>query len=119
MGVSFSTLCGLLFIRRQYRSNGFAGAGRFSRKDAKTLWRIALPIALTSLSANLTTVIDLSSVMNCLKSAVGQGEEKILAMYAGFIPPELRYCRNICTVLIRDWPFLSLIWFLPSRPGSA
>lgn len=89
LGVSFSTLCGLLFIRRQYRSNGFAGAGRFSRKDAKTLWRIALPIALTSLSANLTTVIDLSSVMNCLKSAVGQGEEKILTMYAGCIPPEV------------------------------
>lgn len=90
LGVSFSTLCGLVFIRRQYRC--FAACktvGRFSKADAKRLWRIALPIALTSLCANLTTVIDLSSVMNCLKSAVSHGNAEILQMYAGHIPPEV------------------------------
>lgn len=87
-GVSISTLCGLLFIRRQYHCSAL-GRGNFSWKNAKCLWKIALPIALTSLSANLTTVIDLSSVMNCLHKAVEQGSEQILQMYAGCIPPEV------------------------------
>lgn len=79
LGVSLSTLCGLLFIRGQYRRNVPERGGRFSSTDAKKLWHVALPIALTSLCANLTTVIDLSSVMNCLKNAVEQGSEHILA----------------------------------------
>ncbi len=89
LGVSLSTLCGLLFIRRQYRQSAMEEKGRFSGTDARKLWRIALPIALTSLCANLTTVIDLSSVMNCLKNAVRQGSGEILRMYAGCIPPEV------------------------------
>ena len=89
LGVSLSTLCGLLFIRRQYRQGAIEEKGRFSGTDARKLWRIALPIALTSLCANLTTVIDLSSVMNCLKNAVRQGSGEILRMYAGCIPPEV------------------------------
>ena len=89
LGVSLSTLCGLLFIRRQYRQSAIEEKGRFSGTDARKLWRIALPIALTSLCANLTTVIDLSSVMNCLKNAVRQGSGEILRMYAGCIPPEV------------------------------
>lgn len=89
LGVSLSTLCGLLFIRGQYRRNVPERGGRFSSTDAKKLWHVALPIALTSLCANLTTVIDLSSVMNCLKNAVEQGSEHILRMYTGCIPPEV------------------------------
>ena len=72
LGVSLSTLCGLLFIRGQYRRNVPERGGRFSSTDA-----------------NLTTVIDLSSVMNCLKNAVEQGSEHILRMYTGCIPPEV------------------------------
>ena len=89
LGVSLSNLCGLLFIRRQYRRSCPLRDGRFSVSDAGKLWRIALPIALTSLCANLTTVIDLSSVMNCLKKAAETGSEEILKMYAGCIPPEV------------------------------
>ena len=89
MGVSISTLCGFLFIRWQYRKSSVMGRGRFSGTDARRLWRIALPIALTSLCANLTTVIDLSSVMNCLKNAVRQGGAEILQMYKGAVPPEV------------------------------
>lgn len=89
LGVSLSTLCGLLFIRSQYRRNVPERGGHFSGTDARKLCHIALPIALTSLCANLTTVIDLSSVMNCLKNAVEQGSEQILRMYTGCIPPEV------------------------------
>lgn len=89
LGVSFSTLCGLLLIRMQYRKTRIDGRGRYSGAAAAQLCRIALPIALTSLCANLTTVIDLSSVMNCLKNAVLRGGDTILQMYGGCIPPEV------------------------------
>lgn len=89
-GVMLSTLLGMLYIRSQYRKDRSVKENvRYSSATARQLIKIALPIALTSLSANLTTVIDLSSVMNCLQRAAQEGSDVILTMYQNCIPPEV------------------------------
>lgn len=90
LGVTVSMLCGMLYISGCYRrAIVLQKSPRFSSRAAKLMLSIALPIALTSLSANMTTLIDLSSVMNCLKNAVKTDYSQILQMYAGCIPPEV------------------------------
>lgn len=89
-GVTFSMFCGMIYIRGCYcRTLVLQKTPHFSREAAKQMLSIALPIALTSLSANLTTLIDLSSVMNCLQNAVRADCGRILEMYSGCIPPEV------------------------------
>lgn len=89
LGVTISTLAGMIFMSWTYRRNGTAKKARFSMTAAKELLRIALPIAASSAVANLTTLIDLSSVMNCLTRAVKSGAEIMLRQYSGLLPPEV------------------------------
>lgn len=91
LGVTASTLAGAVYIRgRFYREAGRAAPCRAGRGTGKgmlrKLLRIAVPISLSALVVNLTSVIDLISVMNCLGAAAAKNGEAIRLMYAGSIP---------------------------------
>lgn len=90
-GVTLSTAAGAFYIRWcYYKDGGIPGEGR--REKAKglstgiRLLQIAIPISLSTLVVNLTSIIDLMSVMNCLQSAVAESGESIRLMYQGLIP---------------------------------
>ena len=53
---------------------------------SKKLLSVAIPIALSTLVINLSTFIDLTTVMNCLKHAIDEDSRIILDMYANSIP---------------------------------
>ncbi len=91
-GVTLSTLAGALYIRGRYRRETrdlprARGKGRGSGRGlVRQLLGIAVPISLGTLVVNLTSVIDLMSVMNCLKTAIAGDGAAIRAMYQGLIP---------------------------------
>ncbi len=92
LGVTVSTLAGALYIRGRYRRETEhrpygkkAGAGA-EKGLVLQLLRIAVPISLSTLVVNLTSVIDLMSVMNCLKTAIASDGASIRLMYEGLIP---------------------------------
>lgn len=90
LGVTVSTLAGALYIRRRFRREPQAAlrqaAGPGERGLGWRLLKIAIPISLSTLVVNLTSVIDLMSVMNCLKTAIAKNGEAIRLMYDGLIP---------------------------------
>lgn len=91
LGVTVSTLAGAVYIRGRFRREVARGAcprgeGERQRGIGLQLLRIAIPISLSTLVVNLTSVIDLMSVMNCLKTAIARDGETIRLMYDGLIP---------------------------------
>lgn len=93
LGVTLSTAVGAVYIRRIFRKNRPSCAlhlsPRLVRDTGKRLVAIAVPIALSTLVVNLSSLIDLASVMNCLHTAIGQDSAAILAMYPHSIPPQI------------------------------
>ncbi|MGI5966588.1 MAG: putative polysaccharide biosynthesis protein [Anaerotruncus rubiinfantis] len=95
LGVTLSTVCGALYMVARHKlgkvgiSSGQWRAAPHS-SPAGTLVRrllaIALPVCVASVIANLTTFIDLISVMNQLNEAIAENAPLITGMYAGAIP---------------------------------
>ncbi|MEG1874442.1 MAG: polysaccharide biosynthesis protein [Angelakisella sp.] len=92
-GVTLSTAAGALYIRLRFVHTRqlpvVQSDYRLNRETGRRLVKIAVPIALSTLVVNLSSLIDLASVMNCLHSAIEQDGQTILQMYQGSIPPEL------------------------------
>ena len=96
LGVTASTLCGATYMLARHKLGRAAISPDQWRQSppaapARTLARrllaIALPVCVASLIANLTSFIDLISVMNRLETAISGAPEVVLGMYAGAIPP--------------------------------
>ncbi len=90
-GVTLSTAAGAAYIRWSFGKNvrpvqTFPDGGKGRPSVGTRLLRIAVPISLSTLVVNLTSMIDLMSVMNCLKAAVAENGELIRSMYPGLIP---------------------------------
>lgn len=87
LGVTISTMAGALYIRGKYQREEPSGyEGKTGESLVPQLLRIAVPISLSTLVVNLTSVIDLISVMNCLKTAIASDGASIRLMYEGLIP---------------------------------
>ena len=83
-GVTLSTFAGLLYLLvyrctagRRLSVPVAPGRGRASFREAfSALTRLALPICLGSAAVSLTTLVDLFTVMNCLRQAVDAAPER-------------------------------------------
>lgn len=96
LGVTISTAVGALYMAVYFRTHGgrvIRPERRSDRQQQKEIGRrllsIAIPISLATLVVNLTSLIDLMSVMNCLRQAILQDADTLLTMYRGLIPPEV------------------------------
>lgn len=98
LGVTLSTLAGCLYIilRHLFTRRGEpAPKGTASEEVPSTrlllgrVWGIAVPVSLSAVVVNLTTLIDLASVMNRLETAIDAGLDTILEMYHGLIPQSM------------------------------
>lgn len=94
-GVTLSTLCGsvYLLLRQRIKGDGISKEmlkssppSDTSRHLTKKLLEIAIPVCVASVITNLTSFIDLISVMNRLSAAIAASPQTILQMYAGAIP---------------------------------
>ncbi|MEM1485945.1 polysaccharide biosynthesis protein [Oscillospiraceae bacterium PP1C4] len=95
LGVTMSSLCGALYmIARHKFGRGAISSERWkaappavsSRILVKRLIAIAVPVCVASVIANLTSFIDLISVMNRLTLAIETSPDIMREMYAGAIP---------------------------------
>ncbi|RKJ57341.1 polysaccharide biosynthesis protein [bacterium 1XD42-1] len=94
LGVTCSTICGVIYLlwyhkRQNKKIPSFEQ--RFlipasKRKLLFQLFQIAAPVCLASVISNLTSFIDLISVMNRLSAAITQDGATILSMYPNAIP---------------------------------
>ncbi|MEG0754422.1 MAG: polysaccharide biosynthesis C-terminal domain-containing protein, partial [Angelakisella sp.] len=93
LGVTISTAIGAMYIRlrfaREHKTPVAPLPAQQHRETGKRLIAIAIPIALSTLVVNLSALIDLVSVMNCLHTAIQKGGEVILSMYPKGIPAEV------------------------------
>ncbi|MBC8585005.1 putative polysaccharide biosynthesis protein [Youxingia wuxianensis] len=94
-GVTLSTLCGsvYLLLRQRIKGDGISKEmlkssppSDTSRHLTKKLLEISIPVCVASVITNLTSFIDLISVMNRLSAAIVASPQTILQMYAGAIP---------------------------------
>lgn len=94
-GVMLSTCIGMLFLILRHKIGGdgiskeelrLAPPPQGRRVLLKELIAIAVPVCLGSLVTNLTSVIDLFSVMNRLGTAIAAAPKTVLSMYEGMIP---------------------------------
>ncbi len=100
LGVTVSTAAGalLLFLRSLFLGDGISrkDATRFPATEGKgqivrSLWKIALPICLTSAFAYLTNLIDLATIMNRIGVALTRDEAAVMQLFAGaadYLPQE-------------------------------
>lgn len=95
LGVTCSGLCGVLYLvlRHKLGKNPVTPAlWRMSpapdsgKRLLGQLIHIAVPVCMASVISNLTSFIDLISVMNRLSSAVRKNGSLLLNMYAGALP---------------------------------
>ena len=97
LGVTLSTVAGAIYIGWHHRRLLPASTILNSVKPAthsvsylgRNLIKIAIPISLSTLIINLSALIDLTSVMNCLSTAIIKDAPTILSMYEWLIPPEI------------------------------
>ena len=96
LGVTLSTLAGCVYIalrhlltRRDKAEKADRGPAPSTRVLLGQVWSIAVPVSLSAVVVNLTTLIDLASVMNRLETAIGTDLNAILTMYAGLIPKSM------------------------------
>jgi len=94
-GVTLSTLAGFAYISIRYHVKGdsltkqellSSPVPMRKRAIGKKIIAIAVPVCLSTLVANITTIIDLTSLMNRMAAAVKQNLDAILRMYDGLIP---------------------------------
>ena len=90
-----STCIGMLFLILRHKIGGdgiskeelrLAPPPQGRRVLLRELIAIAVPVCLGSLVTNLTSVIDLFSVMNRLGAAIAAAPKTVLSMYEGMIP---------------------------------
>ncbi len=89
VGVTISTAIGALYIYLKFRASHNKKINvkyQEKRYIAKKLAIVAVPIAFSTVVVNLSTFIDLVTVMNCLKIAVEKNSDILLEMYSGNIP---------------------------------
>ena len=98
LGVTASTAAGaaFLWLRHKLKGDGITrrmveGSPRAhsGKRIMKRLVLIALPVCLGSLTVNLTTLIDLASIMSRLTSAMERAPEVILQMYQAYLPASI------------------------------
>lgn len=92
LGVSISTLCGTiymmlrhLFARKSLKAQE-TGERTPRRALARRLLALAVPVCVASVISNLTSFIDLISVMNRLNTAIQSAPSVLLARYPDMIP---------------------------------
>ncbi len=94
-GISVSTACGSLFLllRQFFCRDGItreqlasSPRARSRRELGRMLLTVALPVCLASAAVNLTSLIDLGSIMNRLSTALEENPQAILNMYGGLLP---------------------------------
>ncbi|MGN0613848.1 MAG: polysaccharide biosynthesis C-terminal domain-containing protein [Porcipelethomonas sp.] len=97
LGISLSTLAGTLFMYiggtgcEKYSSEGKAESGR---KIAGDIFRIFIPVALGAAVTNLTSVVDLTTIVRCLGRAADSDPEyfnKIFSLPDSVNAPEFIY----------------------------
>lgn len=96
LGVTISALCGGIYLYAHHKL-GRSGIPSALWKAApkavsariliKRLLAIALPVCFASVITNMTSFIDLVSVMNRLHLAIQHNSELVLGMYRDAIPP--------------------------------
>ncbi|MEG1448531.1 MAG: polysaccharide biosynthesis protein [Oscillospiraceae bacterium] len=98
LGITFSTLMGLIFI---YCRHLFVGdkitkqqlesspRPKSAKLTAYKMLTIAIPICLGAIAVNITTFIDTVSVMSRLEKAMAENSQLILSMFDGLIPNDM------------------------------
>lgn len=96
LGVTLSTFAGAAYISLRHRHRAATAtcvSQQLTSREESALGRqlifIAIPISLSTLVVNLSALIDLVSVMNCLQIAIYQDVGIIFSMYQGLIPQEV------------------------------
>lgn len=98
LGVTISGVCGALYLVAGHKRRKCHVSPEAWRAAPPALGRrglfqrlimIAVPVCVASVISNLTSFIDLISVMNRLNHAISVGGSQINAMYAGLIPEGL------------------------------
>lgn len=101
-GVTLSTFVGALYlwIRHRIRGDGISKeemraspAPRSSKTLTRQLIRIAIPVCLGALVLNLTSLIDLTTLMNRMQTAMNRNSAEFLKMYQGLIPAGMEQSR--------------------------
>lgn len=97
-GVTLSTMGGAVFLLIRHRIVG-DGVTRVDIANSpepysgtsivRKLWKMAIPVCLGSLALNISSLIDLVSVMNRLGVVVENNLDTLLTMYAGNISDEV------------------------------
>lgn len=94
VGVTVSTLAGCAYIALRHLVGGRAGRGEAPREwhpdtpglILRRLAAVALPVSLGAVVINLTSLIDLGTVMNRIQAAMDADLPTVLAMYQGLLP---------------------------------
>lgn len=103
-GIALSTAFGFIYLLIYHKVKGDTITKEdisLSPPEAKTshllrdLLKIAVPVTLAALVTNLTTLIDVSSIMQRISVAVKDNSEVIYGMYDGLIPETVVYSGNL------------------------
>ncbi|MBQ5321488.1 MAG: polysaccharide biosynthesis C-terminal domain-containing protein [Oscillospiraceae bacterium] len=104
LGISLSTGFGFLylFLRHKIKKDGIteeqlnlSPPASSSKALVRELLKTAVPVTLAALVTNLTTLIDVSSLMQRIAIASRDGSEIIYGMYDGLIPETAIYAGNL------------------------
>lgn len=106
----------------------------------KRLAALALPVCIGSILTQITSLIDVATIMNRISVATQRGSDVILAMYKGFLPAEVTldavpsflygaygYCSSLFNLIpaltiplgISILPLISSHWALSNRKQAA
>ncbi|WP_040196140.1 putative polysaccharide biosynthesis protein [Candidatus Soleaferrea massiliensis] len=94
-GVALSTMMGALFLILRHRLKGdgitkeqMAASPPAQRRRVlmRSIVKIALPACLGAVVINITSLIDVVTIMNRLQSAIQEAPDVILSMYRAFLP---------------------------------
>ncbi len=104
LGVSLSTFFGCIYLLLRHKIKGdgikkemleISPAPLGYRVLIKRLIAVGVPVSLGALVTNLTTLIDVSSLMQRISEAIETDPQVILGMYEGLIPDTVVYTQNI------------------------
>lgn len=98
LGITISTAFGVLylFLRHWFKGDGItkaqiAGAppAKSGKTIVKSLIKIAVPVCMSAILVNITSLIDLMSIMNRLTVALERAPTVVMEMYAGLLPASI------------------------------
>ena len=98
LGVVVSTAAGFLYLSLRHKISGdgismdqiLASPEPYESKDTlRYIMQLGIPICLGSLTLNLTSIIDMTTVMNRLSSVMAQAPDVVRSMYGNAIPADL------------------------------